>query len=145
MRDRFSSGSYLNFILTVVAVLLLAITLQMYGLPLVSSARAQDRLPRNMGMDTVPATAGESVARRAAPVDVSNIATVQDLAVAGATWEVASSNREIALAIRDLAEAVRGLAALAPTGGAAPAAAPAGAVVPVPGSGAMVEVGPATR
>jgi hypothetical protein len=148
MTSRLNNRAYLNFILTVIAVLLLALTLNAYRVSIASSAHAQGRLS-DIGFSSPEATAGASVAKRAAPIDVSNIATTQDLAVAGATAEVASANREIAQAIRELALAIAGIGPFQP--GVAPPLAAAPEMVPgaAPGSLAplesMVEVGPARR
>ncbi len=102
MKTYLSKAWYTNFILTVIAFLLgaLVATLNWRGSSPASVAYAQEMPTRISGF----ATPGKS-----APVDTSNVATVQDLAVAGATSEVAAANREIASAIRDLAKAVQDL------------------------------------
>jgi len=95
---------YTNLVLTIIAVLLgLSLIGQHWrSFTAVNSAYAQELGSRMSGFSTP----GKS-----APVDTSNVATVQDLAVAGATAEVAAANREIASAIRDLAKAVQDLGA----------------------------------
>jgi hypothetical protein len=97
---RFLSGtSYLNIILTVIAILLALSVFgqQDRGMTPASSAWGQDMRTRS----------GFAPAGKSAPVDTSNVATVQDLAVAGAVSEVAAANREVASALRDLAKAVQ--------------------------------------
>lgn len=102
MKTYLAKRWYTNFILTVIATLLAFLVLAQYGVrwQAASPAYAQETPSRLGGF----ASPGKS-----APVDTSNVATVQDLAVAGATSEVASANREIAAAIRDLAKAVQDL------------------------------------
>ena len=100
MKSRFSTTAYLNSVLTVIAVLLLALTLNAYRVPVASSAQAQERQVQFKEPGAAPARP---------TIDTTNIASTQDLAVASATGEVASANREIAQAIRELAEAVKGL------------------------------------
>ncbi len=101
MKSYLARRWYTNFILTVIAILFAASLLAQYGgrLSGTSTAYAQEMQPR-LG-------AGFSAPGKSAPVDTSNVATVQDLAVAGATAEVAAANREIASAIRELAKAVQ--------------------------------------
>ena len=94
---------YTNFILTIIAILLGALVLTQQGRSnwhVASLGYAQELSSRSSSF---------SSPGKSAPVDTSNVATVQDLAVAGATSEVASANREIAAAIRDLAKAVQDL------------------------------------
>lgn len=121
MKRRLHTRSYTNFILTVIAVLLLALALNAYRVSLSSSAYAQEPTPLLKRF----ATPG-----RGAPIDLSNVAQTQDLAQAQAMSEVAAANREIAQAIRELGKNVEMLGAgLQARGAAAPGGAvPAGAV-----------------
>ncbi|MGB9691345.1 MAG: hypothetical protein ACPL7D_04175 [Candidatus Sumerlaeaceae bacterium] len=102
MKAYFSKTWYTNFILTVIAFFLglLVAGTQWRASSVLTPAYAQEMPTRISGF----ANPGKS-----APVDTSNVATVQDLAVANATSEVAAANREIAAAIRDLAKAVQDL------------------------------------
>jgi hypothetical protein len=81
---------YTNAMLTVIAVLLLALTLNAYRVGIVASATAQ---------------APGSIMNRESRAEPSvNVSQTQDLAVAAATREVADANREVASAIRELAK-----------------------------------------
>jgi len=132
MKTKMSVIWYTNFILTVIAALLAVLVLGPVwrNISAATPAYAQE-LPNRLGGFASPG--------KSAPVDTSNVATVQDLAVASATSEVAAANREIAAAIRDLAKAVQELgnsvsrAMSAPKGGA-----PSAEVTP---SDIRVEVG----
>lgn len=135
------SRSYTNFILTVIAVLLLALALHAYRVSLTSNAFAQEPTPLIKRF----ATPG-----RGAPIDISNVAQTQDVAVAQATSEVAAANREIAVAINELGRSVQGLgaslAALAPRGAAVPAGAPPAAAAPAnPAGESVIEVAPPAK
>lgn len=123
MIPRIDTRVYTNVVLTVIAAVLVAGTLQQNGLSLVPSAQAQLRDNR----DNISRTAnGVAVA--------TNIPQTQDVAVAAATSEVAESNREIAAALKEVAVAIRegmrdlqtGLRSTSPA-----AAAPAGSASPV--------------
>lgn len=121
MKTTWREQAYTNFILTLIAVLLAIWVLgpRSRNLDPAQPATAQDFSTRS--------SSGFSSPGKSAPVDTSNVATVQDLAVAGATAEVAAANREIASAIRDLAKAVqdlgnninRAMSSHKPAGGAA--------------------------
>lgn len=143
MKSRLETRAYTNALLTVIALLLIALTIHAYKVSLSSPAYAQTRseVDERWGASTrqQPATMGNTViTKRAEPVDVSNIAMVQDPAVAGATTEVAAANRDIAAAIRELATAV---SAIGPAIGNATGS---GAAVPVPAvSGGPAPTGPA--
>jgi hypothetical protein len=104
MKSYLTKRWYTNFILTVIAVLLGISCLSQYlkSVSICDKAYAQDFPAR---------TSSFSSPGKSAPVDTSNVATVQDLAVARATSEVAAANREIASAVRDLAKAVQDLGA----------------------------------
>lgn len=142
MRLHLDTRTYTNFILTVIAVMLIALTLQQYGISVSSKAIAQDAV----APDATPAL-GNRFGRpgSSAPADFSNISQVQDPAVASATQEVAAANREIAGAIRDLAHSVGDMrdvmrtsaAAQSAVGAAAPAAPGA-----APSNAPVIEVGP---
>lgn len=102
MKLQMDTRIYTNFILSVIAALLLALTLHQYGVSLVPTARAQDSQVDMTGQPTTRfARPG-----RSAPTDVSNVPQMQDTAVAAATHEVAAANRDIAAAIRELARGV---------------------------------------
>lgn len=123
MSTRIDSRSYTNVILTVIAVLLLAMVVHAYRLSVTSTAGAQvysTPTPR------IPPSGFGPVGRNA-PVDAQNAPITQDIAVAAATESVAASNREIAQALLQVARAIEsagaGLGKLA-----APAAVTAGAV-----------------
>jgi hypothetical protein len=140
MRLHLDTKTYTNFILSVIALLLLA-----NAIPMVADLRAQDAEPQI----TPPAASRFSRPGRSAPLDLGNVAQVQDSALAAATTDVAMANRDIAAAIRELARSVSevrgGLEALRPVPGGAVSGAAASAPV-VRGSGSVVEVGPpATR
>jgi hypothetical protein len=97
---------YTNFILTIIAVLLMLLTLNLYKVQVGSNAYAQVT-----GESPSQATQGSRFSRpgRNAPVDVGNVAQTQDTAVAAATNAVAEANHDIATAIRELAAAVKGV------------------------------------
>jgi len=99
MKLKMDTRLYTNFILSVIAVLLLALTLGELGVTFGRNAQAQ-QVDFN--------AQGSRFARpgRSAPVDVSNISQTQDTAVAAATSEIAAANRDIAAAIRELARGV---------------------------------------
>lgn len=137
MKQKLETRSYTNFILTVIAVLLLALTVREYGIPMVSSVQAQDE----EGADAT------SRSRRISSSMIDQtVPQQQDLAVAGATSEVAAANREIAQAIRELAKSVESAAsemkADGATGSAAKAAKAPAARPAAPGPKPVVEVGP---
>lgn len=120
MGKSMETRAYTNFILTVIAALLLALTVHAYRLTDAPAAHAQEF--------------GETLTQPRAPEPA--VAQQQDLAVAAATNNVAAANKEIANAIRDLAGAVADVRLNA----AGPAAAPAaGAAAPV-GAG-TIELG----
>lgn len=103
MKPKLDTRIYTNFILTVIATLLLLLTLNTYKVSMGNSAYAQDQ-----DMDGPQAIQGNRFSRpgRSAPVDVSNVPQVQDTAVAAATSEIAAANRDIAAAIRELSRGV---------------------------------------
>ncbi|MCX7719560.1 MAG: hypothetical protein N2111_14315 [Candidatus Sumerlaeaceae bacterium] len=124
------SRLYTNAVLTVIAVLLLALVANAYRVSFVSEATAQS-----------PSSAFSS-GRTASPEPDVNVSQTQDLAVAAATREVADANREVASAIRELAKQMDPIAKAIGsiqinTGGAAGTAAPGTA-------GSAVELTPAT-
>lgn len=142
MKARLETRSYTNFVLTVIALLLAALTVREYGIPLVSNLYAQDE----EGQSAVSRTR----AARTSSSTESSIPQQQDMAVAGATSEVAAANREIAQAIRELAKSVDSLGASMKSAGgetgavtakpvsAAPVARPTGPAAPKP----VIQVGP---
>lgn len=114
MKTPVSPGAYTNAILTVIAITLVLLVVHAYRVDVASPVQAQ----------TMGSAFSSTSGRTSAPVDTSNVAQVQDTAVAGATREVAEANREIATAIRELAKAVQSVgaksaqpAATATTGG----------------------------
>ena len=96
MTPRIDNRMYTNMVLTVIAVVLIAMAAQQLGINVLGSVNAQ-------GKYTPPDLTKTATG---AVID-STIPQTQDVAVAQATMEVANSNREIALAIRELAEAVK--------------------------------------
>ncbi|MCX7964242.1 MAG: hypothetical protein N2644_07180 [Candidatus Sumerlaea chitinivorans] len=106
MKISWNTQALTNLLLAIIALTLIVIAAQRANVPvsLQSSAWAQESDPWRDSRRT-----GFSSDTRSAPVDTSNVATVQDLAVARATSEVAAANREIASAIRELAKAVQDL------------------------------------
>jgi hypothetical protein len=138
MKTRVDSRIYTNMILTVIAVLLLTLSLHEWKVGVVASANAQ----------SAPMGTGTSFNQqvRHPPVEGTNIPQVQDAGLAAATLEVANANRDIAAALRELGKsietagtgvstAMKGRAASA-TGTASGTSAAAAADRPV------VEVGP---
>lgn len=106
MKPSLDTRMYTNFILTLIGVLLLLITFNLYRVPVAGSAMAQ-----TTGESPSQASQSARFSRpgRTAPVDVSNVAQTQDTAVAAATNNVAEANRDIAAAIRELATGVKGI------------------------------------
>ena len=101
MKPSLDSRAYSNFILTVIAVLLLAVVTKGSNFSITPEAQAQTMYRSNA--ESAPA---------------NNIAKIEDTGVADATRDVASANREIAAAIREaglqmksIADALQGLAA----------------------------------
>jgi hypothetical protein len=117
MKPHLETRSYTNFILSVIAVLLLLITFNLYRVQVSGNAVAQ-----TTGESPSDATQGVRFGRpgRNAPIDTSNVAQTQDTAVAAATNSVAEANRDIAAAIRELAAAVKGVNFNPTPGGATP-------------------------
>lgn len=146
MKMHTNTITYTNFVLTVIAVLLLAGTVKEYGVPLIASVHAQDASPQI----TPPATSRFSRPGRSAPLDLGNVAQTQDTAVASATNEVAAANRDIAAAIRELARSMQDVGAAirtiqqtaVVTGAPVGAAVGASGAVPVPANKSVIEVGP---
>lgn len=97
MKTPVSPAAYTNAILTVIAIALVLLVVNAYRVDVASPAQAQ----------TMGSAFSSTSGRTSAPVDTSNVAQVQDTAVAGATREVADANRAIAEAIRELAKAVQ--------------------------------------
>jgi len=122
MKMSWHTQTFTNLLLAVIAVTLIIIAAQRVNVPvsLHSSAWAQESDPWRDNRRT-----GFSSDARSAPIDTSNVATVQDLAVARATSEVAAANREIASAIRELAKAVQDLGSKLSKMSQSPAASPA--------------------
>jgi hypothetical protein len=87
---------YTNFMLTVIALVMLAMAAQQLGINVLGTAQAQRK---NIKEDLNKTATGVTID--------TTIPQTQDVAVAQATSEVASANREIALAIRELGTAIR--------------------------------------
>ncbi len=146
MKLKMDTRIYTNFILSVIAIALIALTLNQYGIQIGPSARAQDEVDLN-----APTTNRFARPGRSAPTDVSNVPQTQDTAVAAATSEVAAANRDIAAAIRELARGVEtaGTAVqTAPRSGAANVTTGAGSTdtyaptTPADATRPVIEVGP---
>lgn len=106
MRRQISTRSYTNFILTAIAVLLLALTIHAYQLSFTGSAYAQDSSIYKPGSGP-----GRGFAKAGAQgPDEVNSPIQGDTAVAAATNNVAAANREVAAAIRQLSDALQGMA-----------------------------------
>lgn len=119
MKLSIGSQTYTNVILTMIAVLLLALAFDAYRVSVLPAAQAQQ---------------SGSIFQK--PQDESgqngNVSQTQDVAVAAATREVAVANREIAGAIREcgknldsLASAIRAAGAAKSSGTTPTSAAPA--------------------
>lgn len=123
MNPKIETRSYTNVILSIIAVLLLLITLNLYRVQVGTNAMAQ-----TTGESPSQASQGVKFSRpgRNAPIDVSNVAQTQDTAVAAATNNVADALKDIAAAIRELNDGLKGIniatpgsAAAVPTAGTA--------------------------
>ena len=132
MIPRIDTRMYTNLMLTVIAVVLVALAAQQLGINVIGNAQAQRK----------DVTADLNRTATGVAIDTT-IPQTQDVAVAQATSEVAAANREIAQAILQLASAVKDgtsdiKTAIGRTGSAAPAAAttaaPAAATAATPDS-----------
>lgn len=93
MKSHMDSRIYTNVMLTVIAVMLVALGMKVYDVSFANTAQAQQPASAFKTSTTTPG------------VD-SNVAQSQDLAVAAATQSVATSNREIANAINGVAKSL---------------------------------------
>ncbi len=103
MIPRVDTRMYTNLMLTIIALVLVAMVAREFGFGVVGTAQAQQQSRDSIARRNVP-----DLERTDTGVVIdSQIPQTQDVAVAQATSEVAASNREIAAAIQDLASAVR--------------------------------------
>ena len=103
---RFETRAYTNMILTVIAVMLVALVFNVYRIGVASPAQAQSTTTGGRG----PVNAFSSTGR-SAPADLQTGQVTQDVAVAAATSEVAAANRDIAAALRECAKSISGAGA----------------------------------
>jgi hypothetical protein len=138
MKTSVYSWIYTNMILTVIAVLLLTLSLHEWKVGVVSSADAQSPT-----MGTGSNLRSDSYHP---PVNGTNIPQVQDAGLAAATLEVANANRDIAAALRELGKSIETagtgmVTALKANSGSSAAARPAGTTAAAPEQ-PVVQVGP---
>ena len=96
MKLQFDSRTYTNFILSVIALLLLVLSLKAYQVAVTPSAYAQNQ------------NSGYSTGGRSAPVDLSTVSMTQDIAVSEATKQVAAANQQICRGIAGRRQGDRG-------------------------------------